>query len=398
MSSVPLKITVILTLLMCSVSGCSLSRKPAVPQEAALKAQVPGLDDVRYIVAPEDIPRMAREGLDSFIKEQNHLKQQGKPIDPMPPATYLALSGGGDDGAFGAGLLNGWSKTGHRPEFKMVTGVSTGALLAPFAFLGPSQDSTLETVYTRMSADDILEPRGYLAALSEDALADNAPLEQLVKHYVTQDILDQIAKEYAKGRLLLIATTNLDARQAVIWNMTRIAASHHPSAMQLFHQIMLASAAIPGAFPPSMIDVEVDGQPYQEMHVDGGAMTQVFLYPPSFNYGGLDKGMNLHRPRELYLIRNARLDPDWAEVQRQTLNIAGRAISSLIQTQGIGDLYRIYAIAQRDHISYQLAYIPKEFKAEHKEEFDTSYMRALYAKGFDMAIKGYPWQHTPPDY
>lgn len=381
-----------------AISGCSLARKPAVPQDAALKAHIPGMEDVRFIVVEEDIPKMAKEGVESFEKEKKHLTSEGKTTNPMPQAAYLALSGGGDDGAFGAGLLNGWSKTGQRPEFKLVTGVSTGALLAPFAFLGPSQDSTLETVYTRMSAEDILETRGYLAALSDDALADNAPLERLVKRYVTRDILDQIAKEYTKGRLLLIATTNLDARQAVIWNMTRIAASHHPGAMKLFHQIMLASAAIPGAFPPSMIDVEVDGEKYQEMHVDGGAMTQVFLYPPSMSLSGMEQWLSMQRTRKLYLIRNARIDADWAEVQRQTLDIAGRAITSLIQTQGIGDLYRIYATSERDHIDYNLAFIPKDFRADHKAEFDTQYMRALYAKGFDMAIKGYPWKKTPPDY
>lgn len=380
------------------VSGCSLPvRMPAVPQTLTAKAEIPGLPDIRYVIRSGDMPELTREGIESFRREEKFRKHQGLSVDPMPKASFLALSGGGDDGAFGAGLLNGWSHAGNRPEFKLVTGISTGALLAPFAFLGPSQDETLTRVYTQTTPSDILEARGYLAALSSDALADNAPLGRLLDRYVTQDLLEAIAREYAKGRLLFIATTNLDSRQAVIWNMTRLAASEHPNALHLFHQIMLASAAIPGAFPPAMIDVDVEGRHYQEMHVDGGAMAQVFLYPPSFRLGELGKLNKIERERELYLIRNSRLDPEWADVQRQTLSIAGRAISSLIQTQGAGDLYRIYAISQRDDVAYHLAYIPKAFKAVHREEFDPAYMKSLYQCGFEMAKKGFPWESKPPD-
>ena len=235
-----------------------------------------------------------------------------------------------------------------------------------------------------------------LSAVFNDALADNAPLGRLAEKYVTADMLKEIAAEYAKGRLLLMATTNLDARQAIIWNMTKIAASGQPEALKLFHKIMLASAAIPGAFPPAMIDVEADGTRYQEMHVDGGAMAQVFVYPPSLKLGETAKQQGIVRERHLYVIRNARLDPDWAEVARQTFSIVGRAISSLIQTQGVGDLYKIYTTAQRDGIDYNLAYIPKTFYAPHKEDFDSEYMRKLFQTGYDLAVKGYRWDKVPP--
>ena len=364
------------------VSGCSLpTRKSAVPQSLSSKAEVPGLSGVRYLITPGTMGELSKESMASYYREKSYRAEHRQSVDPMPKASFLALSGGGDDGAFGAGLLNGWTKAGTRPEFKLVTGISTGALIAPFAFLGPSQDDTLKKVYTQISPKDVLEERGYLSAIMDDALADNAPLERLLQRYVTQDILKQIAKEYEKGRLLLIATTNLDSRQAVIWNMTKLAASEHPNALRLFHQIMLASAAIPGAFPPTMIDVEADGKQYQEMHVDGGAMAQVFIYPPALKLAEITESHGEARERELFLIRNSRLDPDWSEVQRQTLSIIGRAISSLIQTQGAGDLYRIYAITQRDHVAYNLAYIPKTFKVIHKEEFDSVYMNALYNLG-----------------
>lgn len=377
--------------------GCSLpTRQPAVPPGLSDKAEVSGLPGVRYVVRAT-MPDALQEGMASVKKEQAYLAQQGlTDVNHIPPANFLALSGGGDDGAFGAGLLCGWTAAGNRPEFKMVTGISTGALIAPFAFLGPKYDDALRAVYTQTTPKDILEARSLTAALFDDALADNAPLAKLAEKYVTPDMLKEIAAEYAKGRLLLVATTNLDSRQAVIWNMTKIAASGKPEALKLFHKIMLASAAIPGAFPPAMIDVEAGGKHYQEMHVDGGAMAQVFVYPPSLRVAEETKKQGIVRERHLYIIRNARLDPDWAQVERQTLSIAGRAITSLIQTQGVGDLYKIYATAQRDGIDYNLAYIPKTFYAPHKEDFDTEYMRKLFQTGYELAEKGYHWEKTPP--
>ena len=191
-------------------------------------------------------------------------------------------------------------------------------------------------------------------------------------------------------------TTNLDARKSVIWNMGKIAASGHPEALDLFTNIMLASAAIPAAFPPMMFDVEVNGKQYQEMHVDGGAMKQVFLYPPALKARAVSEQAGVFREKNLYLIRNARLDPDWAEVERRTFSIATRAISSLIQTQGIGDLYKIYAETQRDGIDYNLAYIPKSFNVPHKENFGTEYMNKLFQTGYDLAVEGYRWEKAPP--
>jgi hypothetical protein len=390
--------TILFTLtLAVGLSGCSLpARQPAVPKAWAEKAEVTGLPNVRYVVNG-DMTDVAEEGMDSVKRELSYLATQGHTDSHhLAPSHFLALSGGGDDGAFGAGLLCGWTQSGQRPEFKLVTGISTGALLAPFAFLGPQYDEVLKAVYTQTTPKDILEPRGVLAAVFDDALADNAPLGNLVEKYLTADLLKQISNEYAKGRLLLMATTNLDSRQAVIWNMTKIAASGHPRSLELFHKIMLASAAIPGAFPPAMIDVEVDGKHYQEMHVDGGAQAQVFVYPTSLNLSNVAKQHGIDRERHLYIVRNARLDSDWAEVDRQTLSIAGRAISSLIQAQGVGDLYKIYATAKRDGLDYNLAYIPSDFNTPHQEDFDSAYMQSLFQTGYNQALNGYQWKKVPP--
>jgi predicted patatin/cPLA2 family phospholipase len=371
-------------------------RKGAVPEDLTTKAIVPGMPDVRYR-AGIDREAVMREGIESVRREQAYLASRGH-TGPMPPAYFLAVSGGGDNGAFGAGLLNGWTAAGDRPEFKLVTGVSTGALIAPFAFLGPSHDAALKHFYTTVTPKDILEARSIVTAIFSDAAADNTPLWRLVSKQIDRAFLDAVAAEYQKGRLLLIATTDLDARQAVIWNMTKIAASKDPKALELFRSIMIASAAIPGAFPPVMIDVEANGQRYQEMHVDGGTVSQVFVYPPSLHVKEVLQQHRETRKRVIYIIRNDRVDPDWADTERRMLPIAGRAISSLIHTQGIGDLYTIYATTQRDGAEFNLAIIPDTFNAPHEEEFDTRYMRALFQTGYDMAAKGFPWRKVPPGY
>jgi predicted acylesterase/phospholipase RssA len=215
---------------------------------------------------------------------------------------------------------------------------------------------------------------------------------------VNADFLKAIAAEYAKGRFLLIGTADLDARRPIIWDMGKIAAYGGPKALELFVSIMMASASIPAGFPPVMIDVEVDGKRYQEMHVDGGTMTQVFAYPAALMAKGMATASGSSRERTLYVIRNARLDPAWAQVERRTMSIAGRAVASLIHTQGIGDIYRMYATTQRDGVDFNLGFIPSSFNAPHKEEFDTEYMRQLYDVGYEMALKGYPWLKAPPGF
>jgi predicted acylesterase/phospholipase RssA len=373
--------------------GCaSTSRRNAVPFDLHTQAYVTGFPrEIRYFPRDaEQVQDFVRDYLASLEREKAWLASQGR-TGPLPPSSFLAISGGGDNGAFGAGLLKGWSEAGTRPEFKLVTGVSTGALIAPFAFLGPDWDDRLKAIYTGISMHDVAKPRWFVSAFFEDAMSDNTPLWDLIRKSITREMLDAIAAEYEKGRLLFVATANLDVRRAVIWNIGKIATSRSPEALELVHKILIASAAIPGTFPPVMIDVEAGGKSYQEMHVDGGTVAQVFIYPAAVRLHDL-----VPRDRTLYIIRNARLDPEWAEVERRTLPIALRAIGSLIQYQGIGDLYRIYTITQRDEVAYNLAYIPKSFETPHTSDFDTSYMRALYYLGYAMAVKGYPWEHRPP--
>ncbi len=375
--------------------GCALpTRLDAVPNDMTTAATIPGIPHARFWVGdnPEDLIAAAEAG---SLRQRAYLRSIGH-TGPLPKASFLAVSGGGEDGAFGAGLLVGWTEAGDRPEFTLVTGISTGALTAPFAFLGPEYDDELREVYTGLTSADIFEPRRVTAALFNDAMTDTLPLRRTIAHYADEEMLRRVCEEYQRGRFLLIATTNLDARRPVIWNMGQIACSGQPHALDLFHSILVASAAVPGAFPPVMIDVEVNGEPHQEMHVDGGATAQVFVYPPALEVRAMSERQGVVRDRSLYVIRNARLDPDWASTRRSTMDIAGRAISSLIQTQGVGDLYIIYLIAERDGLDYNLAYIGDEFNVQLQEPFDQHYMRALFDYGYRLARNGYPWRDVPP--
>ncbi len=214
---------------------------------------------------------------------------------------------------------------------------------------------------------------------------------------VTEDMLKEIAAEYAKGRFLLIATADIDARRAIIWDMGKIATYGGAKAADLFVKIMIASASVPGGLPPAMFDVDINGKHYQEMHVDGGIMAQVFAYPSGIRVNDIATATGA-RERKIYVIRNAQANPDWAQVERGTISIAARAVASLIHSQGIGDLYRIYATTQRDNVDFNLAFIPSSFNAPHKEEFDNEYMRKLYDTGYSMVLKGFPWQKAPPGF
>lgn len=378
---------------LAAIAACSHpTRGPAVPRADTARAMPLGIPNARFY-ADGDTNLMIQEGMRALEREMATLRAEGK--NPtrtrLPPVYYLAVSGGGDNGAFGAGLLNGWSETGTRPEFKMVTGVSTGALIAPFAFLGPGYDAALREVYTSMTPESIFRARGISAALFDDAMADTSPLAAIIAKYADEKMFSAIAREYQEGRLLLVGTTDLDSQRPVIWNIGALAISGKPEALQLFHRILRASAAIPGLFQPVMVDVELDGRKYQEMHVDGGAIAQLFLYPPSLEAGRLMK-----RERHAYIIRNARLDPDYAMAERRTIDIAGRAINTMLAASGHNDVLRTYFVSQRDGVDYNLAYIGSDFTAEKTGEFNQAYMRALYQYGYQQAKTGREWHKAPP--
>ncbi|MDD2893312.1 MAG: patatin-like phospholipase family protein [Halothiobacillaceae bacterium] len=393
----PLISSLIIASLIAALSGCStLPRSSAVPPEQVESAIIPGMVGIRYVEGnPKDMARMREDTIALWPKELAWQVAQGKSGEQLQPSYMLALSGGGDKGAYGAGFLNGWTQSGTRPEFSLVTGVSTGALIAPFAFLGADYDDALKAFYTNTSREDLVELRNVLAAISGDSLIDTTPLLNLIRREITQEVLDKIAVEERKGRLLLISTTNIDTGQRVIWNMTKLATSQDPRTLDMFHKVMLASAAIPAAFPPVIFDVEVNGKRYSEMHVDGGTTSQVFIYPPNIKLGKLSHQHGGERRRELFVIMNDLIHPDREQTERSVFHIAGRAIGTLIHSQGVGDLYRLYTTTQRDGVKFNYTYIPADFKHPNANVFNTDYMRALYARGFQEATSVTPWQHIP---
>ncbi|HYZ60952.1 MAG TPA: patatin-like phospholipase family protein, partial [Acetobacteraceae bacterium] len=304
---------------------------------------------------------------------------------------------GADFGAFGAGLIVGWTDSGRRPEFEVVTGISAGALIAPFAFLGPAYDAQLRDVFTGISSTDVLVlGRILTAVLFGEAIADTSPLYRLISKHADQAMLEAIAREYRRGRLLLIGTTNLDVRRPVVWNVGAIAASGHPGALALFRDTLLASASIPDAFPPVLIDLEENGRRYQEMHVDGGAAMQVFLYPPALDLRAEALGLTPRRQRTAWVVRNGRVDVEPGTANRGIFGIARRSIETLLHFSGIADVQRIYLTTPRDGVAFRLAAIGPDFNAPRPQPFDTAFMRALFDYGEARGRSGAGWVERPP--
>jgi predicted patatin/cPLA2 family phospholipase len=310
------------------------------------------------------------------------------------PLSYLALSGGGADGAYGAGVLNGWTAAGTRPEFSVVSGVSTGALIAPFAFLGSAYDATLRDVYTSGVAENLLNTPSIVRALFGSGLFGNTRLRELVARYIGQDMLAAIAVECARGRSLLIVTTNLDTQRTVIWDMGRIATIGSPQALDLFRDVLAASASIPVVFPPMLIDAEANGHRFQEMHVDGGVTAPVLTLPEAFllRNGALARGLRMN----IYILVNDKVERDFQLVPNSTIGIAARASASVMKTQIRSVLFETYDSARRNNFGFNLTYIGKDVPSSGSSGFETGYMRSLYQYGFDKAKTGDFWAKAPP--
>ncbi|MET0301413.1 MAG: patatin-like phospholipase family protein [Methyloceanibacter sp.] len=380
-----------------ALAGCAsaIARNP-VPAALENQAEVVGMGASPIRFWGDQLPPNA----DAMVKEKWAQVRANRPemlkTGRRPVVNFLALSGGGSDGAFGAGVLCGWTASGKRPEFDLVTGVSTGALTAPFAFLGPKYDEALKTVFTTSTTQDIAIAQPVRGLLGGDSLASNAPLAKVVAHYVNEGFLQEVATEHRKGRRLLIGTTNLDAERPVIWDMGQIAVSGRPESLELFRKVLLASAAIPAVFPPGFVKVAAEGGVYDEMHVDGGATREVFLVPTQFMAKKADGNLGINPLRRAYIIRNGRVDPEYKPVKAKTLSIAGRAVSSLIKSQGVGDLYELFVFSKKNGIDYNLAYIPGDFVDTSTQAFDPVYMGKLFNLGYQMAEAGYPWKKVPP--
>ena len=386
--------------LFASQQACTtvLSRSPA-PDVALEDARPYGVDGdlIRTwgdTVSPETSSAIVAARVTALRRVHAADVAAGRPIE----SAMLALSGGGSDGAFGAGLLAGWTTRGDRPEFKVVTGVSTGAIIGLFAYLGSDYDAVLRDIYTNHGTRDLLTPAIFSGLLRGAAVTDTSGFRRLIERYVDDAVIRRIAEAHAAGRLLLIGTTNLDASRSVLWNVGEIASSGHPDAIRLIRRVIEASAAIPGAFEPVLIPVEIDGRVFDELHVDGAASRQLLLHCAEFDPRLIDRALGTPLHRRLFVIFNNRLERAHAPVAPRIRPIMTSAISNLITNAGVGDLVTLHAIAERSGTDFNIISIPKAFDRAAGEPFDQAYMRALYDFGFAMGRDGTPWRRRPPGF
>jgi len=256
----------------------------------------------------------------------------------------------------------------------------------------------LQAGYTTISTKDILNFLGFLQLLWGESLASSKPLTRLIEWQVDEKVLKEIAKEHAKGRRLYMGTTNLDAQRFMVWNMGAIASSGHPDALKLFHKVMLASASIPGAFPPVYFNVEVDGKKYDEMHGDGGVITEVFGYGFSLFQDLPPEEREKDEICSFYVIRNGKFASEPRQVPRKFISIVKRSFSTLMKAHSWEDIIRLYELAKLDNVDFNYVSIPDGYIEHSREPFDPKEMKRLFDLGFEMAKSGYKWRKTVPGF
>lgn len=366
----------LVVLLIAPLAGCATVPRDQFTNEDQVRAAIPGIVDARWWA---DSAALSRDAA-AFARQ------------PRARFSYLALSGGGGDGAFGAGFLKGWAARGTRPEFTVVSGVSTGALIAPFAFLGPSYDDTLKDMYTGGYGITLVDDPDPVRALFGPGVFDSARLYEMSKRFVTSEIIAAVAREHVRGRRLLVLTTNIDAQRPVIWNMGAIAASGAPGADELFRQVLTASASIPGVFTPTMIQVQGGSKAFREMHVDGGVYANVFILPERLVQDLRPEG----RSGDIYVIMNGKLGPSFEVIENRSIPIVGRSLSTMIQARSGALLKSAHDFARRNRLDFHLTYIPQDVDDSGTMMFDTDEMRKLYAFGLAYGSEPQSWTSVPP--
>ena len=282
---------------------------------------------------------------------------------------------------------------GDPARIRTGVGVSTGAMIAPFAFLGPSYDGVLRELYTSGITESLVTSPRLEGLLSGSGLSGNERLRELVARYVDGPMLARIAAEYAKGRCLAVVTTDLDAQRTVVWDMGRIASYGSPAALELFRDVLTASASVPVVFPPMFINVEANGRSIREMHVDGGVTAPVFTLPAAFL---LSNARPERRVRwNIYVLINNTIDPDFRVVPDRIVDIAGQTVSAMLKAQTRSVIFRTYEFAQENGLGFNLTYLDEE-RLDCGAGFDTACMRRLYQYGYEKARSGRFWQTRPP--
>lgn len=338
-----------------------------------------------------------RADLNRKLAFENAMKERNPNAPPYRQKNILSLSGGGSFGAFTAGVVCGWTVKGDRPTFDVVTGISTGALVAPFAFLGPAYDEQLKTFYTTLEAKDLYKMKP-IRGLFRESLADNTPLAEKVDQVLTPQVISELGQEHQKGRRLYIGTTAAESKQFVVWDIGAIACRGRPEDRQLIKQILLGSSAIPGVFPPQHIAVTVDGMCVTERHIDGGVSQALFIHPPYVPPEYRSKNQNTDLAgTNIYLIVAGKLYADLEKIKPMALNLVGKEISAMIYAQTRGDLLRLFTASMLTGMNYYLTAIPQEYAAPTTGmAFNKQALTGMFNEGYRIVTEGVAWRRTPP--
>jgi predicted acylesterase/phospholipase RssA len=359
------------------LSACAtLPERTDITASDQQAARVPGYGEIRLW---DDAPASAWNAWrDRVAAERLRAGRKGR-------LEILAISSGADKGAFSAGFLNGWSEAGTRPQFDVVSGVSTGALIAPFAFLGPGYDSHLETLYTGIDADMVYRLRPLQGLLGGPALASTEPLADLIALYAGDALIDAVAREHAKGRRLLVLTTNLDAQRGTVWDMGAIAASTDPGRYALFRKVLLASASIPGFFPPVMIEVESPELRFSELHVDGGAISSILAIPPAVAFEDQANGTKVDA--RLTILYNGAIGPVHRVIDPDAFAIIERALFTAIKTADQREILVLRDYARETGLVLDIESIGKEAENPEADLFEREFMQRLFERGLERGRK-----------
>ena len=379
------------------LSGCASTRH-AVPGYLIGKAAVTGMPDIRsYAYKPN--PLFVQKSLvDSFSKEDKLVYANSLGLMTYPS---LVISGGVSNSAYGAGFLKGWSKQGSRPAFKVVTGASSGALIAIGAFLGKDYDDQLEDIFTNVSTKDVMRKRNILTILFSDSVMTSDPLAKKIERMVDERLLAKVCEEHRKGRRLYVGTTDMDAQDFVLWDMGALACKGGPDSVKMFRKILLASCSFPLVVSPVKIQVKYGGRHYDEMHVDG-AITKGLFYigqlTENMEEAARISGVDLAKFKSrIYVLCCSYMVPHPKEIKDNLTAITERAIDTYGQTSIIGDVYKLYAFSKKKGWDFNLAYIPSDFETHQTEMLDRKEMQRLFKRGYEDAVEGYKWHKAPPD-
>lgn len=372
------------------IAGCA-NRPTPLPEEYSQKLPWGALDlDIKNNDSEYTLRRSLGDVLENKLLQLN----QGLPNNDF---NILALSGGGSGGAYGAGVLNGWKDHGTLPEFDVVTAISTGSIMASFAFLGGEYVDKLDPIFNNLSSDDLYKS-SWLSVFNGATISDPTPLKKLLEKGINNQFLDKIAAEHKKGRRLYIGSTNLDTGQLVVWDMGAIASSDRDDKVQRYRDIIYASSAVPIIFPPHFFEINIEGEKYYQMHVDGGVYSNVFMIGMFINWVHelqVTEESNKEVKTNLYIVANKKYRErhNYVPVPLRIRSVLNAFINVEMDLLFDRSVSRIYHSAKEKGVNFHMATIPQN--SDHIKstlEFVPSEMREVYKLGYENALTGYSWQ------